>query len=174
MKVKICALLASSLTFALMLPIAPAGAAAGTVCKTVSVSSTFSPTLPKIGNNERVNSTVYTKSTLGGCNNGVTGGTWTGRAKLPSANCTTIQNEKPVSSTARITWKPASTGTSTLRLIQSRLPNGNRSLTGTVTAGRFKGTKATIILTVTRSNPGACGTSGLKNLLLKQAATAHI
>jgi hypothetical protein len=67
-------LLASVVVSTLMVPIATAGAAAGTVCKTETGSSVFSPTLPAKPD-KVVNTVQHTRGTLSSCNDGVTGAT---------------------------------------------------------------------------------------------------
>jgi hypothetical protein len=170
MKTKACVLLVSAVTFVLMVPISPVGAATGSVCKTESGTITFSPTLPKFGNTKLVNATGYVKGTLGGCNNGVTGGTFTAISKLGNVNCKNAGRK--AASTEKITWTPASNGTSTLRLSQVGSENGG-VFTGTVTEGRFKGTNVTIHRAWVALNPGACQTTGLKTIKFKSTAV-HI
>jgi hypothetical protein len=141
MRLKVCVLLASVVASTLMLPIATAGAAGGTVCRTDSATVTFSPTLPKSGSSQKVNSTAYdTNGRYRGCNNGVTGGTWTATTKFNNTNCANANDTKHITHQT-IHWSPG--GTSTLRLVLSGSDTGGTS-TGIVTAGRFKGTAVTI------------------------------
>jgi hypothetical protein len=174
MKVKVCVLLASVLASTLMLPITTADAATGTVCKTENGTFLFSPTLPSKPN-KTVNTVEYGKGTLGGCNNGVTGGTVTTVERIDHANCATgAPRASKRITTGKITWKPASKGTSTLRLTQvSTEVHG--TFHGTVTAGRFKGTQLTIPLVWAKLEPaGACATAGLKIIVFKSTAAVHI
>ena len=174
MRLRVCVLLCSVVAATLMLPIATAGAATGTVCKTEAGSSVFSPTLPAKPDNV-VNTVQHTNGTLSGCNNGVTGGTFTATEKIGNANCATaaalaskhITNET-------ITWEPASKGTSTLRLTKVTTQQGG-TFRGTVTAGRFKGTQVSFPLVWVKFGPsGACGTTGLKTITFESAAAVHI
>jgi len=174
MRVKVCVLLASVVVSTLMLPLASADAASGTVCKTETGTILFSPTLPGKAD-KTVNAVDYTDGTLGGCNNGVTGGTFISVEKIGNANCGTAA---PLASkritTAKITWKPASKGTSTLRLSQASTES-HGTFHGTVTAGRFMGTQVTISLVWAKLEPaGACATAGLKTIVFKSTAAVHI
>ena len=169
MKTKACVLV-SAMALVLMVPISPAGAPTGTSCKTESGTITFSPTLPKFGNDKLVKATAYVKGTLGGCSNGVTGGTFTGISKLGNVNCKNAGRK--AASTETITWTPASRGTSTLRLSQVGTENGG-VFTGTVAAGRFKDTTVTIHRAWVALNPGACETNGMKTIKFKSTAV-HI
>jgi hypothetical protein len=174
MRVKVCVLLASVVVSTLTLPIATAGAATGTVCKGETGSSVFSPTLPaKTG---RVVDTVqHTKGTLSGCNNGVTGGTLVAGEQIGDANCATAATLAGKHITIeKVTWKPASKGTSTLRLTKVTTQQGG-TFHGTVTAGRFKGTDVSFPLLWLKFGPsGACVTAGLKTIVFKSTAAVHI
>jgi hypothetical protein len=172
MKVKVFVLLASVAASTVIFPIATAGAATGTVCKTETGSFTFSPTLPKEGSPKRVNGAAHWKGKLGGCSNGVSGGSLTGTGKFHQSNCTVSLHTKGVT-TAKITWKSGA-GTSTIRFSGTPTSDGAK-FAGTVTSGRFKGTHITMpLLWVTLSPQGACGTAGLKTIVFKSKAAVHI
>ncbi len=180
MKIKVSVLLASVLAFALMLPITSAGAATGTVCKTASGTATFSPALPKIGNKTLVTSTITVKNgKLGGCNNGVTGGTLNLTAKLISANCSTLVSPpakaKATVGTEKIAWTPAAKGTSTVAVTLGTVKGKPTETTtnGTVSAGTFKGSKSsgTVVYTIPK---GACTTNALTTVTFKQLTSLTI
>ena len=173
MKFKVWVMLACVVTTSMLLPIARAGASGGTVCKTERGTITFSPTLPKEGSGKTLNSTAYWKGTFGGCNNRVTGGTYTGTEKLGKVNCITTIG-KTGTATEKITWKPASAGTSIIRFSGAPSATGG-TYAGVVTTGRFKGTSVSLHEVWAKLLPsGACGTTGLKAINLKQATSAHI
>jgi hypothetical protein len=174
MRVKVCVLLASVVVSTLMVPIVTAGAAAGTVCKTETGSSVFSPTLPAKPN-QVVNTVQHTSGTLSSCNDGVTGATFTAITKIGDANCATAATlaGKHIT-TEKITWKPASMGTSTLRLTRVTTQHGG-AFHGTVTAGRFTGTEVSYSLVWLKFGPpGACETDGLKTITFKSTAVVHV
>ena len=172
--VKSCVLLASVVVTSLLLPIGSAHAATGTVCKTEAGTVTWSPTLPAKPN-KSVNTVEYWKGTLAGCDNGVTGGTFTAVEPIGTANCFTAAPAASRHITPeKITWKPASKGTSTLRLTQASTET-HGTFYGTVTAGRFKGTNVTIPRVWVKLEPaGACDTAGLKTIVSKSTAAVHI
>ena len=173
MKLKVCVVLACVVVTSMLLPVGSAGAASGTVCKTERGTITFSPTLPKEGSGKTVNSTAYWKGTFAGCNNGVTGGDYTGTEKLGDVNCITTIGKKGTA-TEKITWKPASAGTSTIRFSGAPSATGG-TYAGVVTSGRFKGTSVSLHEVWAKLLPsGGCGTTGLKAINLKQATSAHI
>jgi hypothetical protein len=171
MRVKWCVLLAPVVASTLMLPIATAGAATGTVCKTEAGSFTFSPTLPKAGSPNLVSGATKWKGTLGGCNNGVSGGTFTASGKVSQSNCLVSLTQNGVT-TERISWRSA--GTSTVRFHGTPTEAGG-NYSGTVTAGKFTGTHVTLPLVwVKLDPPGACDTTGLKTIVFKSKAAVHI
>ena len=173
MKFKVCAMLACVVTTSMLLPIASAGASAGTVCKTESGTITFSPTLPKETSHQMVKATAYWKGTFSGCNNGVTGGTFTGSAKLGTVNCITTLGRTGTTN-AKVTWKPSSAGISTLRFTGAPTATGG-TYAGVVTSGPFKGTSVSLHEVWAKLLPaGACATTGLKAINLKLGASAHI
>jgi hypothetical protein len=172
MKVKVCVLLASVLVSTLMLPVATAGAATGTVCKTDTGSETFSPTLPRPP--KSLTTTIHAKGRFGGCNNGVTGGSWSATTKLKNVNCGSISASRGVTNET-ITWKPGhneSAASSKLRLVTDASSVNQAVLTGSVTSGRFQGTKVTIHWKYVSISPkGWCATAGLKAISFKQGSS---
>ena len=172
MKVKVCVFLASVLVSALMLPVATAGAATGTVCKTASGTFTFSPSVPA-HTTKRISVTTSGTGTLSGCNNGVTGGTLSSVERVGNVDCVTDLQTK-AATIATITWRPASKGKSYLLLHATTTETGG-TLFGTVTGGRFKGTKVTVPMAWTALLPrGACDTAGLKHVVFKSTAAVHV
>jgi len=169
---------------AMVLPIgfvaSPAGAAAGTTCKTTSGTATFSPALPKLGNKTLVNSTISVKNgKLGSCNNGVTGATVSLTAKISNANCATLASPpkvtKPTTGTEKIVWAPKAKGTSTIPLTLGTVKGKptEATLSGTVSAGLFKGTKisGTVVYTIPK---GACTATALSTVTFKQLTSQNI
>ena len=111
--------------------------------------------------------------TLGGCNNGVTGGTFTSISRPGKTNCDKAQRSK-AATVETITWKPASMGKSDVRL-NGTFNSSHGTWTGTVTGGTFKGTNVTIHRAWTHSIPAfGCIGRGLKTLYFKQEAPVHI
>jgi hypothetical protein len=167
-------LFAAAMVLPIGLVVSPAGAATGTTCKTTSGTATFSPALPKIGNKTLVNSTITVKNgKLGGCNNGVTAGAVTLSAKILNANCSALvsppKNAKPTTGTEKITWTPASKGTSTIPVTLGTVKGHptETTLSGTVSAGTFKGTKisGTVVYTIPS---GACQKTALSTVTFTQ------
>jgi len=130
-----------------------AGAATGTTCASLHGTASLSPGLPKIGDKTLVRSTVSIKGAkLSGCRGSVTSATVTARLRFAKpSNCTLLINQ--VTATTTVVAKGTSTfawdnhRTSTVSLVVSlgAIPNepSIAKITGTVTAGLFKGMKET-------------------------------
>jgi hypothetical protein len=167
------------LTAAMVLPVglfaSPAGAVGGTACKTASGAATFTPALPKFSSTTKVMPTVKVAGAkVGGCvGGGVTAGTLSATLKFHIAsNCTTLIQGKSggVYGPLKIVWansKGTSTiGKATLALIPGRPPT-EQKVSGTVSVGKFKGSKLTAITVYTIPKDGSCNTKGLSKVTFK-------
>ena len=164
---------------ALALPIglaaSPAGAAAGTTCKTSAGEATFSPPLPKIGSTTLVKTVLTATGTLSGCvGGGVTGGqVRTVSAKSSGSNCSTQVANKTISkATETIVWNTKQTSTIAITLSPVKgKPSTNKAVSGTVTSGLFKGLHQTG-LTVFTPATGSCTTTTLASVTYKNGKPA--
>ena len=161
------------LAVAMMLPLAfmaaPAGAAAGTTCGTASGKATFTPPLPPLSSTTLVKGTFTAVGTLGKCSGG---GVTSAHTTFTSVKGTTGSNCKSIATPAKagthtatgkgtITWNTKATSSVSWVLdpIKGK-PATNQKLTGTITAGLFKG-EHTTITTVYTLPSGACITKPL-------------
>jgi hypothetical protein len=143
------------LVVAVMLPLGvigagPAGAVGGTVCSTAAGSATFTPPLPIVSSKTKVFGNLVAIGTLGKC---VGGGVTSAHTKFTStksktgSNCTTLltYNPKaaPTMGTEIITWNTGKTSTVALQLHQVKGKATETTVTGTITAGLFKGSHQT-------------------------------
>jgi hypothetical protein len=141
-----------------LLPIAaveatPAGAAAGTTCKSLGGSATVTPGLPKYGSTQTVRPTISIKGAkVSGCRGAVKGATASATLKFDqSANCTSLITQiagnvkAKAKGTASITWNNHKTSKVSFSLTFGSVPNNPSvaKLAGTVTAGLFVGMKET-------------------------------
>jgi hypothetical protein len=111
------------------------------------------PGLPKTGSTERVRSTISIKrAKLSGCHGGVTSATASATLRFDHAlNCTVLITQITSAVTARargtltFTWNNKHTSTVSFAVLFGSIPNepSVAKLTGTVTAGAFKGMKET-------------------------------
>jgi hypothetical protein len=160
---------------AMVLPVgliaAPAGAATGATCTTVSGTAIVKPGLPST--TATVKPVISAKNVkLGGCTGGVTSGLLSGTLKGSVAqNCAGLakQGNFGLKGTGTIVWNTKATSTITWALTPG--PKGKFTtvnLPGTVTAGLFKGSKMSGQVTFTLSG-GQCGTKPLTSVGFKQA-----
>jgi len=158
----------------------PVGAAASKpTCKTISGTAVVSPALPALKSSALVKPTLTAKGTkLAGCSGGgVTSATVGATLKwgLP-ANCTTLAASKPanIAGTVSLVWntKATSTATVTLHQLNPKAPT-NLTLAGSITAGLFKGSKLSVLVTFKLLN-GGCTTAGLTTASFKQAGALTI
>jgi hypothetical protein len=164
---------------ALVLPIgliaSPAGAAAGTTCKTSTGKATFNPPLPKLGSTTLVKTVLTGTGTLSGCvGGGVTGGSVkTVSVKSSGSNCSTQLANKTISkATETITWNTKQTSTIAITLSPVKgKPSTNKAVSGTVTAGLFKGLHQTG-LTVFTPATGSCTATTLSSVTYKNGIPA--
>ena len=131
--------------------------------------------MPKASSTTKVLPTVkIVGAKVGGCvGGGVTAGTLSATLKFHIAsNCTTLIKGKSgdVYGPLKIVWanaKGTSTiGKATLALITGQ-PATTQKVSGTVTLGKFKGSKLTAITVYTIPSDGSCGTKGLSKVTFK-------
>ena len=172
------------LAAAMVLPIgviaSPAGAAGGTVCGTSAGSATFTPPLPILTSKTKVFGNLVAIGTLGKC---VGGGVTSAHTKFTStksttgSNCTTLvtynPTAKPTMGTEVITWNTGKTSTVALQLHQVKGHATETSVTGTITAGLFMGSKQTGTLSYTAQTNG-CTKVPLKTVTYKQLTSSTI
>jgi hypothetical protein len=161
----------------MVLVVSPAGAAGGTTCATTSGTATFNPPLPPFGSKATVNGTFTAIGTVGKC---VGGGVTSGHTKFVSdkgktgSNCTTLATPSttPTTGTLTITWNTGKTSTLKITLGNVKGQITERTVSGPVTAGLFKGLKQTSAVTYAIPS-GFCKTA-LKTLSYKQAGASVI
>jgi hypothetical protein len=171
-------LLAVAMTLPVGLVASPAGAAGGTTCKTNTSVATFKPALPILGSKVKVAYTVTSVGKLSGCvGGGVTSGTYKTVQKVAPGNCTTLltYNPKPGNpTTITTTWntKKTSTGTFLLHAIKGNTTKSN--VTGSISAGLFKGLKITTAFTFTALTKNGCTKVPLAQVSVKGASAVVI
>ena len=150
---------------ALMLPVgvitagAAGGAAATPTCKVFTGTATFKPPLPPLGDSHKVKSTVTVTGKQSTCTGGgVTSGTVTGKS-VPSStgsNCTTLATSNTGTKfTITTKWNTGKTSTASILSKKAGSDPTVQNVTGTITAGLFKGKK--LATTVKYTLPkGAC------------------
>jgi hypothetical protein len=138
----------------------PAGAAAGTSCKTGSGSATFTPPLPDVSSKKKVKDVLKTSGKVAGCSGAVKSGTITGVApKSTGSNCTTLATptKVPTKVTLTVKWNKGLASTVAAQLKQiPKVAVTTQAVSGTVTKGQFKGLKLSGKFTYTLPK-GACG-----------------
>ena len=167
------------LVVAMMLPLGvigagPAGAVGGTVCAAATGSATFTPPLPILTSKATVKGNLVAIGTLGKC---VGGGVTSAHTKFTSAKSTTGSNchtlvtynpkAKPTAGTEVITWNNGKTSTVALQLHQVKGKATQTTVTGTITAGLFKGSHQTGSLTY-KTQPNGCVKVPLKTVTYTQ------
>jgi hypothetical protein len=175
------ALFASALMLPLGLIASPAGAVAGATCQSLSGTAKFSPPLPGLEKVLEARPTVTIKGAkLGGCSGGVSSGTLSATLKFGQpSNCLELTLPGGVSAakikgTATVVWNTAATSTLTLSIangptIKGRAqPPNTLSIPGTVTAGKFKGSK--VSGTLTQNQPCLLGHPTVASFNFKQLA----
>ena len=128
---------------AAMLLSQPAGAAGGTSCAKGSGSATFSPPLPDLTKTTKVKDVLKSTGTVSACTGAVKSGAITGVSpKSTGSNCKTLATPTKTATKVTLTVKwnagPASTIAAQLKQIP-KVPVTTQAVTGTVTAGQFKG-----------------------------------
>jgi hypothetical protein len=165
------ALVALTVALPIGLIASPAMAASGTTCKTASGTAKFSPALPILSSKAKVFDVLTATGPVSGCTGGgVTSGTTKVNAPKDKngANCTTLTTSKtPTTATEIITWNTKATSTVAIKLSPvAGKPPTTRSLTGTVTAGLFKGMHQSGQVSYTLP-AGACMTKALTSVTYK-------
>ena len=144
---------------ALLIPVGvvaaePAGAAAGTSCKTLTGTATITPGLGATAKTQ----TIAGTSAIGGCaGGGVTKGTSKGKNVVPNATCTSMLKVGTKSTiTQTITWNTGKTST----LVGSSVTGpkfGQAKTTLKITKGAFAGLHASqTIAFVIAKGGGSC------------------
>ena len=155
----------------------PTGPPHGTSCTTARGTARFSPALPRRGSKTLVKDVFTTNGTLGGCTGSGVASATTKTVSPPSkgSNCTTLgtYTATPTLATETITWNTGKTSTValTLRAVKSNL--ADVTISGTVTAGLFKGQHQTMSLVFTMPK-GGCVTTALSSETYKNLTTAVI
>jgi hypothetical protein len=168
--------------FVLLAPVgvlsaAPAGAASGTTCKSMGGSGMFSPTLPRLGSSAKVKSVLNATGSISGC----TGSVSSGSVRFVSArsgaeNCKTlgVPPTAPIKGTEVITWNSGATSTIAFKFADvAASPVTTQALTGTVTAGLFKGLHQKGKLMYSPVG-GGCTSIGLSRISYSSAAAMTI
>ena len=148
---------------------APGGAATPLppTCKTFAGTETWSPPLPKLGDNTKVNSTITLSAKLTGCSgvSGITSGTSSATTKVTQQNCTTTVAAagKGAKSTGVVKWNNGKTTTSSdVLTLKSKVGVSPATfvLVAKDTSGIGAGHTTTTTISVTL-NTGACLTATL-------------
>jgi len=147
------------LVVAVMLPLGvigagQAGAVGGTVCASAAGTATFTPPLPPLGSKATVKGNLTAIGTLGKCKGG---GVTSAHTKFVSvkgttgSNCTTLltfnPKAKPTTGKETITWNTGKTSTVALALTEVKGKATEAKITGKITAGLFKGSTQSGIVT---------------------------
>ncbi len=148
---------------------APAGAAAaGTTCKSFAGTASFNPTIPKLGSGSKVKSVLSGTGSLSGCSGTVSGGSVKFvSAKSAAENCQTLGTPPTaaIKATEVIAWSNGKTSTVAIKLAEiPGNPVTTQAVTGTVTAGAFKGLHEKARLMYSALNAGGCVGSGLSKI----------
>lgn len=168
----------ASLLSMVMVGVTPAGAAAGTTCKTATGVGTLKPGLPNTKATAKPAVTVTGAKVSGCTGGGVTSGTLGAALKFGVAdNCAGLAKQATANITGSVTiaWKPS--GTSTIKA--AKLGSGPKGkvtqlvLSGTVSSGTFVGSKLSAAVTFTLSG-GQCGSKPLTSAPFKLASPLTI
>jgi hypothetical protein len=153
---------------------APAGAAAaGTVCKSFSGTASFVPTLPKLGSGSKVKSVLTGTGSISSCSGTVSSGSVKFvSSKSAGENCQTLGTPPTaaIKATELITWNTGATSTIAMKL--SEVPGNpvtTQAITGTVTAGVFKGAHEKGKLMYTAPS-GGCTDTGLSKISFQSSS----
>ena len=156
----------------------PAGAATGSTCATFRGNANVSPGLPKVGSTDQVRSAIAIKrAKLTGCRGGVSSATASGTLKFDHAtNCTQMIAQITSSVTVRakgtltFTWNNKRTSTVAFSLLFGSIKSepSVAKVTGSVTAGLFKGEKETGSLYWSLSSTACFGGSPLTSFTFSE------
>src|SRR3954467_4676513 len=158
-------LLAAAVALPLFVIGAPGGAAgAGQTCSKLTGTVTFKPPLPKIGSTKKVITTFSVKlGKLSGCAGpgGATGTvTLTAKTTKPGT-CSTLASGSTTNGTETIKWAKGAASTLKVKLISPKAST-NATVSGSVSAGQFKGMKTTASAGYTLPK-GACSSKDLSS-----------
>lgn len=124
---------------------APAGAAGGTSCASGKGSAKFTPALPDLSSKVKVKDVLTSSGTVAGCTGTVKSGVLTGKAPASTgSNCLTIATPTttPTKITLTVKWNTGTTSTIAAQLKEiPKTPVTTQTVSGSVTAGLFKGSK---------------------------------
>jgi hypothetical protein len=141
-----------------VLAAAPAGAAGGTTCKTGGGTVTFTPPLPDATSAKKVKSAQKRNGTVAGCSGTVKSGKITGVSpKGAGANCVTLQTwtSKPTKIALTVKWNTGKSSTIAAQLKEiANVSVTTQTVSGSVTAGLFKGSKLSGKFTYTLPKDG--------------------
>jgi hypothetical protein len=160
-----------TMAIALMAPLAvltagPASAAGGTTCAGQAGTATIKPGLT----NTAKTVTITAKTTLTKCTGTVKSGTGVATIVMKGANCTGLA--KTGSSSAineKITWNTKAT--STFKGASKTGPKvGQATITGSITAGTFKGLKVSTVIAFVPKAGSSCSGAGISSLTIKSVA----
>ena len=136
------------LAAAMLLPVgliaaSPAGAVAGASCAKLTGTANLKPGLSNTATLNKPTITIK-NAKLSGCTGGVTTGTLSATLKytIPS-NCLGQATGKSsgIKGTATVVWNDKSTSTLSIKLVGVTKKPTETTIPGTVTAGKFKGSK---------------------------------
>jgi hypothetical protein len=157
---------------------APAGAAAGTTCKNGGGSVTFAPPLPDATSSKVVKSAQKRSGTVTGCSGTVKSGKLTGVSpKSAGANCLTLQTwtSKPTKVALIIKWNTGASSTIGAQLKEiANVSVTTQTVTGSVTAGLFKGSKLTAKVNYTLPKDGCSAGHPLAKVTYKNIGVLTI
>jgi hypothetical protein len=162
----------SALAIALVVPMGivmsgPAGAAGGTSCKTQVGKATITPGLSLVKHPQ----TIVATTTIGGCaGGGVTAGVGKATLKLASTDCLGLaKGGTKQTLTETITWNTKATSTIKGQSVSGTGAKATQAtITGTVTAGLFAGSKmSTTIVFAVNKGQSCSKTSAIKGLTIK-------
>jgi hypothetical protein len=158
--------------------VTPAGAATESTCATFRGNATVSPGLPKVGDTDQVRSAIAIKrAKLTRCHGGVASATASGTLKFDHAtNCTQMIAQITSSETVRakgtlkFSWNNKQTSTVAFSLLFGSIKSepSVAKITGTVTAGLFKGETETGSLYWSLSSSACFGGSPLTSFTFSE------
>ncbi len=130
----------------------------GTKCAKVAGKATFTPALPKVGSVKKVTSTIKANGSEKVCTGGgVASGALSATIKFKTpGNCQTLASGSggAIHGTLTVKWNVGATSTIAVTLKQVTNKPTQATLTGPVTAGKFKGDKASQTINFVISSAG--------------------
>jgi hypothetical protein len=141
-----------------VLAAAPAGAAGGTTCKAGAGRVTFTPALPDGTSAKKVLAVQRRNGTISGCSGTVKSGKLIGVSpKGAGANCVTLETwtSKPTKMALTVNWNTGQSSTIAAQLKEiANVSVTTQTVSGSVTAGLFKGSKLSGKFTYTLPKDG--------------------